>query len=336
MGREKYLYQIDFLKFIFACMIMFYHLVQFLSGYFPDISEYSKLTQRTATIGGAIVIAFFVLSGYFLCRKAFSQPYDPIRFAVDRVKKLWPLLAVSFIPFLLLGTFYVYDFLNILFISDGMGIVNGASHNAATWFICVLFWLSLLFYYLLHNCKEEIVFICSMLAIFGFMWLAKAPSGFYSAVAFPTFQLTSGMLRGIIGISLGILVYFFLSEYNEQKETSLRNNIYFTALELMFLYLTGHYMCDKKPISQDVFYQIILCGLIVCFILNQGYVSSFLNKKFCKILGEWSYGIYVMHFPVIELMKRFIWEKNLISSPTVMMVICSTICIISGGGQPIV
>ena len=257
---KQRLYQIDFLKFIFALMIVYYHLMGFLVKQYPDVLVYTKLQLRSGAVGSNIVFAFFILSGYFLCKAALSKPIDILSYIKNRIVRLWPLLAFSFITFIFIGSFNVYDFLNIFFISNGIGIVKSSSHNAATWFICVLFWQSILFYYLLVHYKEKFLPFCGFFVLFSFVWLTYSPNGgLYSAIALPSLQLTTGMVRGIGGISLGIILFYIIPFLKKDKK--LNNKIILSISEIVLLYLIVHYLCDHKVICYEIFYQIILLSL---------------------------------------------------------------------------
>lgn len=146
----------------------------------------------------------------------------------------------SFITIVFMGHINpIVDFLNCIFISSGIGVIKADSTNAATWFICVLFWLSLLFYYVINELsRNALIFLCAILTFFSFAALSHAESGYYSAIAFPPLILTSGMLRGIGGMSIGILLGIFVKK-NIDKNL-IKNKfvvIFCTIAEILFMYI---------------------------------------------------------------------------------------------------
>lgn len=49
--------------------------------------------------------------------------------------------------------------------------------------------------------------------------------------------------------------------------------------------------------------------IFILFIYNIGIFSRFLNIQLFRVLGNASFSIYVMHFPVIYFMRDYIWPN---------------------------
>lgn len=88
-GTERN-YGIDFLKFVFANAILYYHLMIFLIQKFPENVLFIKLQQKSAC-GGAAVSFFFIISGYFL---ATSFNKETVRSLLKKDHSLVPAFAV--------------------------------------------------------------------------------------------------------------------------------------------------------------------------------------------------------------------------------------------------
>lgn len=308
---KSYMYNIGFLRFLFAMMIVYYHLVQFLNSYF-NTHFYQRLVERSGVTGGAIVFAFFVMSGFFLY--SYENKKDNFKkFFFKKIIRLWPVMFFSFVTIVFMGHINpIVDFLNCIFISSGIGVIKADSTNAATWFICVLFWLSLLFYYVINELsRNALTFLCAILTFFSFAALSHAESGYYSAIAFPPLILTSGMLRGIGGMSIGILLGIFVKK-NIDKNL-IKNKfvvIFCTIAEILFMYifimLNSYKVC---VFPDDIFYVMLFVIIFILFIYNIGIFSRFLNIQLFRVLGNASFSIYVMHFPVIYFMRDYIWPN---------------------------
>ena len=60
-GQKKF-YSVDLLRFLMAIMITYFHVDTALKVYFPTL----ELSKYTLLAGKNVVIAFFIMSGFFL------------------------------------------------------------------------------------------------------------------------------------------------------------------------------------------------------------------------------------------------------------------------------
>ena len=339
MSPTKRLYNIDFLRFMFAIMIMYYHVVGVLNN-FHNTSFLQNLAVKGGLIGPNIVYAFFILSGFFLYITNISKPEKLSDFILQKVIRLWPLMAISFVPFIFLGTYNKYlDTLNIFFISAGTGIVKGGSNNPATWFICVLFFTSIFFYCLIkQNSRQKIINICAFFSFFCFIILTYSPNGKgYGAIALPALRLTVGMIEALGGMSLGILCAIIYSSFSlDNEKTWLGKKILISVAEIfIFLYFIKSVAWHNPQFSEEIYYQLLFIILLFLFLQNKGFFSQLFNHKIFGVLGSFSYAIYVMHFPCIAVLRKYILETNLIKNDAHLLLLFTTFCIVVGGGTAI-
>ncbi|WP_298069132.1 acyltransferase family protein [uncultured Mailhella sp.] len=220
------------------------------------------------------------------------------------------MLMISYIPVILLGEFKIIpDTLNLMFISHGMGFIKTWPTNHASWFICVLFFTLPIFFFMLANYKtKNVLFSCSIIAIFAFCAISRAESGFPSSAAIKSLPfLTNGVVRALGGISVGILLGYCLKTFSPPKILYCRLfRILFTVIEITLLCVWIQYMSFHKPAGETVFFQILFIAIFVLFLYQFGYFSSLINRKCLSYLGTLSYPIYLLHFPAFHFLKKYI------------------------------
>lgn len=283
----------DFIRFVFACMIMYGHLLGSLTAIYKGSDLLSQLKAMYAWSGLVVVFSFFIMSGFFLY-------YDLETFAKRQICRLWPMLAFSFVPVILIGKYEKYsDTLNLFFITSASGLMKRGSNNEASWYVCVLFIISLFFFYALRHFKwEKVAFSCGIISLFGFIVRGIGTTSFYRGVPIATMPfMINGMIEGLTGISFGILLGAFLKNKLELKENvSCRKKILFTFFEMSALFYFVRYTCFHKTVGEFIFWEILFIILFSLFLFKKGFLSQVLNNKFCAWLGQLAYPIYLMHF----------------------------------------
>lgn len=143
--------EIDLLRFVCSVLMVYYHLTPRLSARFPDVELYAALSKGNAMTGSIGVLCFFILSGLFFQvgreweRDSFKE------FVQKKTARLWPVLAFS----LLVNSRTTADVLNLFFISSGTGAISKASSNPASWYVCVLFWLFLIYFLWFQGARNQ-------------------------------------------------------------------------------------------------------------------------------------------------------------------------------------
>lgn len=330
MEKKRY-YNVDFLRFLFAIMIVYYHILPQINS-FSSTPLLADLASKVRQAGPNIVNAFFILSGFFLLQSFDKNPQqDTYKFAINKFIRLWPVMAFSFLIVFIFGNFNKYnDVLNLLFINSGLGLTIESSANAASWFICVLFFLSIFFHYLMKTfSRKNLIFICSIFTFWGFSILAHAKTGLYSAIILPVFCLTAGMIRGLACISLGIICADIWEKIkNIGIKNTILNSVILGIIECLLLYYFIQYSAfHVRKFSIDTYWQLIFIGIFFLFLFNKGFLSKLLNNKLSKILGDFSYSIFVMHFPIITICKKYFWNNF---APEISAILTFSICIITG------
>lgn len=166
---------IEFLRFIFAVFIVYFHLFSGSSYFFKYLSPYIDLYKKIYDncCGYLCVEYFFIIAGFFLIIKT-NFNNNIIDFAKKKIMRLWPALAAVTGLYYVISlctpiTFYKYTNIMTLLMVNHIGLNIGISNNVPLWFIIVLFWCSILYFYIIKNFSEKHAnFIIAIISILAF------------------------------------------------------------------------------------------------------------------------------------------------------------------------
>ena len=275
----------DLIRIILAVTVMLFH-----------IGGLANIQKLTLFPGGIAVNCFFVISGY-LITKSYINNSDIRAYARSRFLRVFPLyFLVVFISFIVGGfitsksfdLYFIdgakYLFYNILFLNflqptlPGVfsDLSNGGAVNGSLWTI-----------------KIEVMFYVSVPIIYGY---------------FARFLAKEKLTISIMAMSIGCFYFlsYLVSEYD------LNGSINNQLPSLMSYFMVGAYFnfIDIRKIVIVRLFPLSILGILsgVDFLmpLSVGVFVMFL--VFCTPVvsistrvGDLSYGVYVWHFPVIQL-----------------------------------
>lgn len=143
--------EIDLIRFVCSVLMVYYHLTPKLSARFPDVELYAVLSKGNGMTGGIGVLCFFILSGLFFQVGREWEQGSFKDFTLKKAARLWPVLAFS----ILVNCHTTNDVMNLFFINSGTGVISKASSNPGSWYVCVLFWLFLIYFLWFQNVKDQ-------------------------------------------------------------------------------------------------------------------------------------------------------------------------------------
>lgn len=320
---------IDFLRFILAIIIVYGHLTGFL-GSFYDSEIINKLVKNAMLSGSNSVSAFFIMSGFFLAGVYFKNHYNSVLdFIINRFIRLWPVIAFSGLILLIFGCFDRNDLLNLFFVSNGLALVKEASHNAAIWFVCVLFFLSAFFYYILTTFSQRnSLFIISIITFFNSVLLVQQENSIYCHIITP-FYLTVGMVKGLACMGLGILIGFLYKKYSVKlQKINVLTCFSLSVIEGILLFNYIYYsVFHSSKYTNSIYYILNFSLLFILFLLSKGIISQFFNKKIFGFLGKYSYSIFVMHYVIITIFQKYLWKYMTVKEA---FIITASVCLVAG------
>lgn len=326
--------KIETIRFLFAILIVYYHLTPILNKMFPSEVIYTKMIQCNSLVGTQIVIAFFIISGYFFARgKSWEKPAK--QFIIGKIIKLWPAMAFS----LIVNYNTTADFLNFFFLNAGMGIMTKGSSNPASWFACNLFWCFIIYYFWFSSppLGEDVTrraryILCMLLVIIGFSFIAHRKTGTYHVLVSEYIPfLTNGSLLCITGFSLGIIFEVLIRNIKKNNcEAMVKSGILTDIIWLMFLGYFIYIVAFLATSYETVYYQVIFLIVLGVSIVSKNQ-KSFWNHRLFLELGSCSYTIYLMQFPCFYYLKKTIlmglWKE---STPLFLTIFGVFICVAVG------
>ncbi len=302
---------IEFLRFLFVSVLVYFHLVQLLASL--GIKAYLPL-QILSRDAHVLVEFFFILSGFFLYFDI--QKYQDISFYfIKRFLRLWFVLAfvvalsiisAPFIKYTIVD--YVNSLLNILLLNN-IGLTNSISNYIHVWYISVLFWISL-FYFSLFKLfdKKRVMFSLVIMVYLAYVILFQAFKGNFGSPAIAIYGLlTAGMLRGIAGLGIGLIMGMIYEKYipntvRDDEKTNTFHRIIFSIAEIVILFVLANLLVfNVWKINNDFIFVPLFAALIMLFLVKKGIVSKLLENKVSDFLGKFSYSIFVMQGYLIIL-----------------------------------
>lgn len=287
----------DFLRFLFAFNI--------LLGHLAELSQCSQLQSLLFFSNTKISIdGFFVVSG-FLVAKSYCNSSSIKSYFVKRAKRILP----AYLVVIALSTLLLFLFSDLSFIEYFV--------NKSTW---LYFLWNSIFLNFMHPCLPGVFENNLMCTVNGALWTIKIEEGFYiilpllffiiKKIKRPVLVLTTVYLLSIAYsylliyqfnkpelakqlpgsmayFSVGILIYFKFDMFFKYKYQLL-------FVSVLLLFFNSFLKFDLFLIYPLVF------GIIV---ISLAY-SLTIFKNFGKY-GDFTYGLYICHFPIIQITRHF-------------------------------
>jgi len=290
----------DFLRLLFACIVMFFHCAA--------ISRDLRIEWMSRVFNAELAVqGFFVISG-FLIFMSYTNSSNLQEYFSKRVRRIYPAYVSTIFLFAVLlaalsswnvwqyfssTEFMKYIFNNLLFLNYRQPCLPGGvfagnplcAVNGALWTIKieVMFYLMVPFiFWAVARYRNR------KMAILIGIYIASAMYHIY----FSHIQINSELARQLPGQLMffvsGGAAYFYFNEF-----TRYRNILFVPSLVLFIVY---HWTVSP------VLYYFYSLALSV-FVVYAAYYLRYLGN-FGKI-GDLSYGIYIYHFPIIQIFVYF-------------------------------
>jgi peptidoglycan/LPS O-acetylase OafA/YrhL len=280
-----------------AVFVAFSHIVGHILGW----------DQALKNTGFAVDI-FFVISGIVLYRSYVERGGGRIqrigRLITNRFFRLWPLYALTtvsvyaiwlFAPSAKLPSWISLEadrdlVLNLLFVNNGLGLDTVRSLNHPTWSISIEFWLGILFISIAIFSKTLGITLGLSVAATIFMMGLLDPAYVDNKVS-GTF-LSFGVVRCLLGMSLGALA---MALYKFIKPAS-GVVLFLTSGSIGIIGLNISSNETASSIASLGYLAFASFGLVL---LGHSKRTSFLDFPALRLLGKYSYSIYLVHIPVV-------------------------------------
>ncbi|MCD0464659.1 acyltransferase [Flavobacterium sp. ENC] len=292
----------DFLRFFFAANILLAHL--------SELSQNSNLAFLSHFSNAIIAIkGFFVISG-FLVAKSFVNTSSLKEYFIKRAKRILPAYVVVVVFSVLIFSFFSSaDFLD--YFSDSN------TYKYLGW--------NLVFLNFMQPCLPGLFEGNLLCAVNGALWTLKVEEGFYIVLPLIFYAIKKTKRPILILVSLyflSLLYWFMMDSYFNKPLLAKQLPGYLSYFVTgIFLFLNFEFIMKFKKtilmfsvlillsyyfsnLQTDVFYP----AAFGCIVIIMAYNLPFLNN-FGKY-GDFTYGLYIYHFPVIQIFRQYdLFEK---------------------------
>ncbi len=332
LGMSERIKNVDGLRFILIILIVLYHAKNISFGIGHTLKDYLPGIIHC----DVCVDFFFIIAGFFLFYNQ-KKETDTFKYATKRFLRLAPLIW-----FFILCTMIISIFINNHFSFDGNilriflmnnigfgGTWTGGDGCNVSWFVSVLFWVSLFYFYIAKIFEKKYLnLIIWMIIVFSLGYYLnwhKFTTGAHTPNIY--YVLNVGVLRGLTGLGIG----YFINELYQNRflqNISKKGNVVLSGLEIFLSGFLGYFLIftDKLPGKSSVVYIVIFSILLYLFLIRKGVLSKLLNNNVSTMLGSYTYAIYVMHPLILNKSMKFLYPENSYTG-SITIIIC---CIIIG------
>lgn len=312
----------DFLRMLFAVVVALAHIIKLSEA--VDFQSYSRFLNTKLAING-----FFVISG-FLIAKSFETNSNIKKYLIKRASRIIPAYA-----FVIFACAIAFSFISTLSLSD--------------YFSNFQFWKylgsNLIFQNYLEPCLPAVFENNYMCAVNGALWTIKVEEAFYLLVPFLYWlmrvkKVNSWFLIAFIYVSS--ILYFnyfnYFDMYRIAKQLPGAMAFFIVGItyykHFSFFYKWRHYLIVPCLVlfflEQWIFISHILKPITYGFmVFYLAYSFKDLNN-FGKY-GDFTYGIYIYHFPLIQLFVYlgFFKDYNFLVISSALMSLVVVLAILS-------
>lgn len=292
----------DFLRFFFAANILLAHLCELSQS--KSLEFLSNFSNASIAVKG-----FFIISG-FLVAKSYKNTPSLKEYFIKRAKRILPAYFVVL----------VFSAITLSFFSSFSFSAYFSDINVYQY----LGWNSI-FLNFMHPCLPGLFENNLMCAVNGALWTLKVEEGFYIVLPFIFYAINKSKNPFLILGSLyflSLLYWFVMDFYLNQPLLAKQLPGYLAYFAIgIFLFLNFDFVLENKKMllasailllilsnfsdfQIDVFYPAAFGSIVII----AAYSLPFLNN-FGKY-GDFTYGLYIYHFPIIQLFRQYnLFEK---------------------------
>lgn len=305
-------FALDALRGFAAIIVLLFHYWDFYKDNIYQIFSFFK-------IGHIGVDLFFILSGFLITLSLWNSKNFFV-YIKKRFLRIVPLAFLTTCIFWAVKTdFSILSFQDLfahLFFINGFFPQWYSSINPVTWSISIemIFYLILpfLWYRLSKQKINKFLVICFGLVVISFFYRAGLFFIFEDWTAKEKIIFTEQLWGRFDQFFLGIFLAYLFTYKKNILEKYLK---YVFVLSIFLLFISGFLFFVLESSFRDYFLlQVFLhfiTGLSFFFLiwkfifLAKSYKDNFFIKTF-SFLGTISYGIYLLHFPVISIINKFV------------------------------
>jgi len=277
IGVGEHYASLDGIRGILAVAVMLFH--------YGSDTILSHATRGSLPKGAweLCVDFFFILSGFVLCQSYQKRRPGIIEYIIKRALRLFPLFAITTISIIVIN--FKIPELKVLLsnITLSQSVINLPSINHPAWSISFELYFPILFLFALPFFKSN------RRVLFPF---------FLAGSAACCFALMTGHslphARAFFSLGLGFLLNFTTSDWGEESKIP---TLYLSFIGCLFILIFGR----SIPLLS-----VALPALSVISIVHGRAGVTLFSSKLILALGQWSYGIYLIHIPVLLAFEKLV------------------------------
>lgn len=306
--------KISLYKFLFSIMIIVFHV--------GNVLDYNKFKFNFGS-GSIAVDFFFVVSGFFFCRKYVNYKVknsvgeDSFNYFINRTNRfikyiiILLIIAIPFSIFCLKFNFtsLINAFYKLLYIPHHTKC--GSEIFGITWYIVAMILVESILFPFLIKYKKEFVYIISpiIIILLGSYLLIR-----YGHFATPWKMgtiLYKGILRSIFEINIRMYLYLISEKISNVKFTKL------SKILLLFFEIAGYlsiFVLVNLNNAHRRFDVLMLIIISICILISTNknmYLYNFCNNKLFYFLEKLSLPMYIYQWLIIEIMVFVLTKFNI-------------------------
>lgn len=292
----------DFLRFFFASNIVLAHLSVLSQN--KDLQFLSNFSDANIGVKG-----FFVISG-FLVAKSYTSTPSLKNYFIKRAKRILPAYVfIVIFATLILSFFSYYTFFEYF--------TDSNTYKYLGW--------NLIFCNFMHPCLPGLFEYNRLCAVNGSLWTLKVEEGFYIILPIIFYAINKLKKPSVVLVSLyflSLLYWFIMEDYFDKPllakqlpgylsyfvvGISLFLNFKFFQKNkkiLLLIAVISLYISSVISVPINVIYPAAFGILVIIFAYSLPFLNNF--GKF----GDFTYGVYIFHFPIIQIFRQYdLFEK---------------------------
>lgn len=299
--------KIDFLRFLFAVIVLIYH------------SRYVVGDEKSLFLGGSFAVEFFFLvSGYLMIASIRRMP-PPTKslstetgiFLLKKYQSFFPELLIAYVIAAAVTTLALNgNFIKLLVLSYsdvllvGMTGLQIYSINVAIWYLSSMLLAMAILYPLLRKYGDTALYIIiPLLTLFLLGWFCGNEESPRKATKWIGWTYR-GNLRALAEMGAGICLYPIVEKVKKINFTVFAR-ILLTALEYGCYAQLLYHMNVRSFTRYDYFYLLVFAVALTISFSQKGIDTALFRGRFFAWLGKFSFPLYLSHYFYSQTVRTF-------------------------------
>ena len=345
---KKMNYAVEFWRFVSCMIFILVHVyIVYPTVYWQELPWIKMMGNKPHVMFKGsldVIIIFYLITGYFLMKthvknknarsekEKVTASGEAGKYLLKRIKTFYPAFLICLFIGLVLTNLYneipVAQWLKVAVDSlwewggcvvSGLGIGNNVyglmpeSHmlmNGPLWFISCLLVVGYIIYFLLEKCEDWFIGILAPIGfifVYGYFHLNGISGMWYTFIGQSSFS--TAFLQALVCIGMGCVFYVWVDKLKDYVFSN-GTKIFLTIANVAASAIVIYHMIWG---TEFTFVTINgLCMIIVFLVLlNQDYFTKLLDTPIWKYPGKLALYIYMLHYPIIGFLHKFVGIKSL-------------------------